>query len=596
MIEVLSLTDHRIALSAVGAVALVVGCAASPAPQASETTRPEGSISPEAHRERVVESMKTELNRSMDYLKVEDYESPYFISYQIKDTRERSVSGKFGAISNDDRSRNRRAYVEVRVGDYDFDNFANVDAQNFRFGSYSPSPTLPLESDPMALRSSLWQLTDTAYKTALSNFLAKRGGAVFKAEKEVDVPSFSKAPSVEFREAPARLQFDREHWKERIRRLTKHMLEFDHLIDAQMSVSAKRDTRYYVNSEGSTIVDGHPLYSIQMQAWSRAEDGMLLDNTASFYARTPDELPDEQRLEEAADSLIGELKRLRNAPTIDPFSGPAILMPEASGVLFHEAVGHRLEGERQRDDQEGQTFKDQVGEEIIPPFLSVVDDPTKKRISGTQLNGHYHYDDEGVEAQRVTLVEDGILKNYLKSRTPIEGSPNSNGHGRAQGTNKPMGRMANTIVEANDEKTYSRAELKQRLIEEVKKQEKDFGLIIKDITGGSTNTSGWGYQAFKGMPHQIYKVDPETGEETLVRGAELVGTPLTSIDKIVAAGEQREVFNGYCGAESGYVPVSAVSPSLLTTEIELQRSQQSKARPPILDAPWTGGGESGDEK
>lgn len=584
MYQFVALRDHRPALSAVCIITLMVGCAAAPAHR--DTDGNDASASPTERRKSVLESMRTELERSEDDLKIEDYESPYFISYQVKDNREVTVSGKFGSISTDDKSRQRRAYVEVRVGDYDFDNFANVDAQNFRFGSYSPSPTMPLDDEPMALRSTLWQLTDNAYKGALSNFLAKRGGAVFKVEKEVDVPSFSRAPEVTYHGEPKPMQFDRGKWKSRVRDMTQRMLEFDELIDANMTVSAKRQVRYYVNTEGTTIVDDHPLYSIQMKAWARAEDGMLLDNTASFYARSVEDLPDRSRLESAVDSMVGELKKLRQAPVIDPFSGPAILMPEASGVLFHEAVGHRLEGERQRDDKEGQTFKDQVGQEIIPPFLSVYDDPTKKRLAGKPLNGYYRFDDEGVAAQRVTLIEDGVLKNYLKSRTPIEASRKSNGHGRAQGTNKPMGRMGNTIVKANDDKTYSMETLKERLIEEVKKQDKGFGLIIQDITGGSTNTSGWGYQAFKGSPHLIYKVDPETGEETLVRGAELVGTPLTSISKIVAAGEKKAVFNGYCGAESGYVPVSATSPALLTTEIELQRSQQSKARPPLLDAPW----------
>ena len=353
-----------------------------------------------------------------------------------------------------------------------------------------------------------------------------------------------------------------------------------------MDVSLNHITRYLVNSEGTDIIDDEVVYSIQISAMVRADDGMALENGRTFYARTVGQLPDDAALDREVAQMLKELEALRKAPVIDPYTGPAIMMPEASGVLFHEAVGHRLEGERQRDEEEGRTFKGQEGKQVIPAFLTVVDDPTLAKWSGEELNGFYAYDDEGIAAKKAVLIQDGVLKGYLKSRTPIEGSPHSNGHGRAYGVYSPIARMANLIVSANTSKSVPYDELKKMLMAEAKEQGKPFGLIIKDITGGSTNTSGYGYQAFKGASRMIYKVDPETGEETLVRGAELVGTPLVSINKIVAASKETGVFNGYCGAESGYVPVSTIAPALLTTEIELQRSQSQKERPPLLPAPW----------
>src|SRR5690606_36464376 len=203
----------------------------------------------------------------------------------------------------------------------------------------------------------------------------------------------------------------------------------------------------------------------------------------------------------------------------------------------HEVIGHRLEGERQRNEEEGRTFKGRVGKVVLPEFLSIYDDPTLRNYEDIQLNGFYHYDQEGVAAQKAVLIEDGVLKGYLKSRSPIEGSLKSNGHGRAQGIAKPIARMSNLVIEANAAAKVPYDELKKQLMAEVKAQGKPFGLIIRDITGGSTNTSGWGYQAFKGSPRLLYKVDPDTGEETLVRGVELVGTPLTSINKIIAASD-----------------------------------------------------------
>ena len=569
-----------------------MACGATPTKkerdQVASTPQRTSDVAPPTPKERegINQAMSEELERSMAELRFEDYEAPYFIAYQLKEIATESLSGKFGSLVYEGSDRSRYLYTEVRVGDYAFDNYANIDNESYRFNEHEVDARAPLDAGDEALKGVIWQLTDAAYKQALSDYLTKKGGSVYATDEKTASGSFSKEPPQKYRGAISSPTLDRALWRAQIEAQTRHIKELDGLIDASMDVSLTHVTRYLVNSEGADIIDDQAIYSIQISAMVRAEDGMALENGRSFYARTASELPDEEALHEEVSAMIEELDALRRAPVIDPYTGPAIMMPEASGVLFHEAVGHRLEGERQRDEEEGRTFKGQEGKRVIPEFLSVVDDPTLKTWEGEQLNGFYVYDDQGVLAERAPLIEQGVLKGYLKSRTPIEGSPHSNGHGRAQGLYTPMARMANLVVTASEAQSVPYAELKRRLMEETRRQGKPYGLVIRDITGGSTNTSGYGYQAFKGASRLIYRVDPDSGEETLVRGAELVGTPLVSINKIVAASQETGVFNGYCGAESGYVPVSTVAPALLTTELELQRVQSHKERPPLLKAPW----------
>jgi TldD protein len=222
---------------------------------------------------------------------------------------------------------------------------------------------------------------------------------------------------------------------------------------------------------------------------------------------------------------------------------------------------------------------------VRPFFLSILDDPTRHSLGPVSLNGYYRFDDQGVPGQRTMLVDKGILKSFLLSRAPVQGAPpRSNGHGRSSPGRDPVARMSNLIVEST--KTLSWPKLKEALIAEARRQDKPFGLVIRDVTGGNTDTSSYAYQAFKGQPRLVYKVDAKTGEETLVRGVEIVGTPLSSINKIIATGDVRRVFNGYCGAESGYVPISTVAPTVLVSEIELQRTRKDTGRPPVLPSPW----------
>ncbi len=534
----------------------------------------------------LLDGMRAELERSQKELKLGDHGPPYFISYQVKDYDQREVSARFGALFTDGSWRDRQVYVDVRVGSYELDNSAD---QGMEFGfttrgtSYITRKTAPIDDDVTALRTSLWLITDERYKQALFDFLKKKGDNVYTVEDPSRPPSFSKEQPNTHVGAPVAFSFSRDRWVKLARSLSATFKRHPEIFDSEVKITGEKMVRYFVSSEGSRIVTEQVLYGLHVSAITRAPDGQLLDNSRDYYAPLESQLPSDETLTREAQKMVEELLALRSAPAIDPYTGPAILSPEAAGVLFHEAVGHRLEGERQHDDNEGKTFRGQVGRPVLPSFLTIRDDPTLRALENRPLNGYYLFDEEGVRGQPVVLVENGVLRNYLLSRRPVEGAQQSNGHGRSQGNRKPMARMANLLVESK--KQVSDEELKRMLIAEAKRQGKPYGLIIRDITGGNTNTSNWGYQAFKGIPRMVFRVDVRDGKETLVRGVEIVGTPLSSINKIMATGRARGIFNGFCGAESGSVPVSAVAPATLLQEIELQRAVEGKDRPPLLPSP-----------
>jgi predicted Zn-dependent protease len=310
---------------------------------------------------------------------------------------------------------------------------------------------------------------------------------------------------------------------------------------------------------------------------------MDIERYYNFDWVNPADAPDDKTVSAAQATMRKELEGLVAAPINEPSVGPALLTGRAAAVFFHEVFGHRAEGHRQKDAAEGQTFAKKVGEPILPGFLSIVDDTTKKKLGSDDLLGYYQFDDEGVPAQRVTLVDHGILKNFEMSRSPLVGFPTSNGHGRRQLGATPVSRQGNLIVESS--KTVTNAELRAKLIGLIKEQGKPFGLLIDDIAGGFTFTGRGQPQAFQVLPLVVYKVFADGRPDELVRGVDIVGTPLAALTKIVATGDTTEVFNGYCGAESGSVPVSAASPAILTSELEVQKKETSTDRPPILPPP-----------
>lgn len=510
--------------------------------------------------------------------------APYYISYQIADSNTATVSSSFGALLTSNINHRRVAHVEVRVGDYKLDNTHQVRGVRGMGALNGFSVvTVPIDDDPLALRSALWLETDKRYKAALTQFAAVQTNNEVTVEQEDKSDDFSHEKPEQAIEAISTMQVDRKLWEEKTHKYTAPFHRYGDIFNATATLQADQETRWFVSSDGTAIQTSTTYYRLIIEANAKAEDGMELPRYESFAAQTPQGLPDDATVLKAVDKMIADLKVLRNAPIVDPYTGPAMLSGRATAVFFHEVFGHRIEGHRQKSESEGQTFKKMVGQPVLPSFLSVDFDPTLKHYGGVDLVGSYNFDDEGVRARPVVAVKDGVLENFLMSRSPIEGFPNSNGHGRAQAGLRPVARQSNLVIV--NSKPVSRAQLKQLLIAQIKEQNKPFGLYFDDIQGGFTLTARTIPNAFNVLPIMVYRIYPD-GREELVRGVDLVGTPLTVFSKILAADDEKAVFNGICGAESGAVPVSASGPGILISQIEVQKKAKSQQRPPLLPAPF----------
>jgi predicted Zn-dependent protease len=535
----------------------------------------------QAKRSPVLAALQAELERSLKTLGT--LEPPaYYLGYTVTDTMRVNVSGSNGALLNSDEGRNRWLEVSVRAGDYNLDSSHKVGERQMQGGG--PGTQVPIDDDADVLRRSIWLETDKQYRVASQALIKIKTGKEVKVETaEGRAPDFSREQPHTYIGVPATIAVDRKPWEERVRAYTKSFRASTAIINSIVTFTAQAQNAYQVTSEGTQLQFGQNRYRLELFIQGKAPDGMDIDRYYNFDWVNPADAPDDKAVYSAEATMRKELEGLVAAPINDPTVGPALLTGRAAAVFFHEVFGHRAEGHRQKDVTEGQTFSKKVGEQILPEFLTITDDTTMKKLGGQDLLGYYQFDDEGVQAQRVSLVEHGVLKNFEMSRSPLVGFQHSNGHGRRQLGATPVSRQGNLIVQSN--KTVTNAQLRAKLIELIKAQGKSYGLLIDDIAGGFTFTGRGQPQAFQVLPLVVYKVFADGRPDELVRGVDIVGTPLAALTKIVATGDTPEVFNGYCGAESGSVPVSAASPAILTSELEVQKKESSTDRPPILPPP-----------
>ena len=526
----------------------------------------------------VLDLLASEAQRMGNALSTRTDTPLHFLAFEVTDTTVANVSATHGAIVTSFETQRRTLDVDVRVGSPLLDNTH----PNISPSYYQGSSEIALDHSPDALRNALWLETDQAYKRASKELIEVRAQHHVGIAVDPDVPDFSTESPIVHIEAPIPFSLDRSIWEQRVRNLSNLFRTHERILHSFVHLGVSVSTRSYASTEGHRVHTARNHARISFGASTTATDGTEISRTDSIDAHDIAQFPEESVLRSRIQAVISELDRLEQAPIAEPFTGPAILEGKAAAVFFHEVFGHRVEGHRQKGDVEGQTFFDQLNRPIMASAFDVFDDPTVRSVNGIDLNGHYLVDSEGVRGQRAPLITDGVFVGFLMSRMPVRGVAQSNGHGRREPGYRPVARQANLFVDPA--RVTTRNQLDRDLLDEVKRQGKPYGIIVGEVSGGYATTQRSDPQAFLLEPTLVFRLHPDERRE-MVRGVSIEGTPLSVLAGVVAAANDFAVFNGYCGAESGEVPASAVSPSLLVRQVELTRQQTTRQRPPLLPPP-----------
>ncbi len=526
----------------------------------------------------------------------EQEETPHHTAVTVTDEHTLTLDTRAGTLDLIDDSRSRWLDVDLRVGTPALDSTHPLRGFSALEGETRSRLRLPMD-DGYALRHALARELDVRYREAREHLLVLRANQNVLVEEENPADDFEARDAelgepvrdhMAVQELPDFEAFTAE-WAPVLKRLSARADRSPNVHRDLFRLRVTRTERFLVDSDGVRIVDGRLHTRLYIDLNTTAEDGDQVQVFDAFDVRDPSGLPDPDALERWVDTRVERLEALRSAPRGEPYSGPVILEGRAAGVFFHEVMGHRVEGHRQKREDEGQTFADHVGERILPDYIDVVDDPRVATIdvdgAPVDLNGFYHYDDEGIPAMPAPLVDDGRFVGFLMSRSPIPGFEHTNGHGRRSPGNLPTSRMGNTLVQADSSRALSRRALRERLLKKVREQGLEYGYVVEDIEGGFALTGRMMPNAFNIRAVASWRVFADGRPDELVRGIDLVGTPFAAFSNLSAVDDSPQVFNGTCGAESGWVPVSAVSPAILFDRLEFQLKEKRQDRPPLLPKP-----------
>jgi len=536
----------------------------------------------------LLQTLKSEADRNLAELKKQPIPA-YYISYRVYDMKAHYITASFGDLTLSRPGTQRIYNVAVRVGSPEMDNTREIKEGNERGYAESNSSgygMLGLEDNPMAWKTTLWQKTDAVYVEATKRFEKVKANVAVKVSSEdksndftVETPERYTEKIINFSDA----RFDPKLFEEKLKKYSAVFKENKDIINSSFSFEIELTHKYFADTDGAEVFENRLCYRLMMSASGKADDGMDLPLYKSYFAYDLKELPTDEQVINDAKWLSGTISKLRSAPVADSYSGPMIMSGQAASVFFHEIFGHRIEGARLKSETDAQTFKKKLGELVLPEDMSVIFDPQLKRSHGFAMNGQYVFDDEGVRGQRVEIVKNGKLTSFLMNRTPIEGFPKSNGHGRGMIQLNTFTRQSNTLIVSA--KPKSEKELRAMMVEQLKTEGKEYGYLMDQVSGGFTTTGRYMPNAFNVTPYLVYRIFADGRPDQMVRGVDLVGTPLAIFSQIAACGTDYDVFNGYCGAESGSVPASCVSPTLYVKMVETQRKARSQSQPPILPRP-----------
>jgi hypothetical protein len=565
-----------------------------------------GAFGQRREEDPILKAMADEMVRSRVLALVD---RPYYMQYQIEDVENFSAAATLGGVLNSSRIRFRAPLIDVRVGDYTFDNSNHVLSTHYTGGRYDP-PQWPLDDRYEVLRRCLWLATDREYKTAIEGFSRKRASTRNTASAGDPIPDYSRSAAVTIMRPVLKLSLDDPAWTKRIVDLSAIFRAYPDIMDSTVDIAAGQGTSYFMNTEGSVQRTPDQLAEVRVRAMTQTTDGMVLRNGMTFAADNVASLPTDEEMRKAVKEFAEELRALTGAPVGEDYSGPVLFEPVAAAQLFAQALGDNVRATRRPVSDPGRPvpyipseFESKIGSRVLPDWMEVVDDATQSDWHGHKLFGHYEADMEGVPPKPVVLVEKGILKSFLLTRQPVKGFTESNGHARLIGNyDVRAAAIGNLFVRASQTKPL--ADLRKQLIDLCKERGKPYGIVIRKldfpsamspqefqtIAAGSMQTGGGAHPM--SPPLLAYRLYPD-GREVLVRGLRFHAFSSRLLRDITAASDDAYVLNfvnnglpfALIGAGGYVAPSTVVAPAVLFDEIELERPQEERSKPPLVPAP-----------